>query len=99
MQHFGTSRALQRLSVEPDEGEQQRVIEYMALANWAARAASIAVKSQNGAATLRAPIERLVDALHTQTQAIISVVPDDRKYFQLVSSKLDERFGARLGFR
>jgi hypothetical protein len=99
MQHFGTSRALQHLHVEPDEGEQQRVIEYMALANWAARAALVAVKSHESAATLRAPIERLVGALQTQMQTIISVVPEDKKYFEQVSRKLDERFEARLGFR
>jgi hypothetical protein len=99
LQHFGTSRAIQHLCVEPDEGEQQRVIEYMALANWAARTALIAVKSRNHAATLRLPIERLVGALHTQTEAIISVVPDDKKYFEQVSGKLDERFWVRLGLQ
>jgi hypothetical protein len=99
LQHFGTSRAIQQLRVEPDEGEQQRVIEYMALANWAAQAALIAVKSHRDAAALRVPIERIVGALRTQTEAIVSVVPDDKKYFEQVSSKLDERFGARLGLR
>lgn len=99
VQHFGTSRALQHLHVELDEGEQQRVIEYMALANWAAQAALMAVKSHKDAATLRLPIERIVGALRTQTEAIVSVVPDDKKYFEQVSSRLDERFGARLGLR
>lgn len=99
LQHFGTSRALQHLRVETDESEQQRVIEYMALANWAAQAALIAVKAHGAAATLRVPIERLVSRLQTQTQTIISVVPDDKKYFELVSQKLDERFEVRLGLR
>jgi hypothetical protein len=90
---------MQFLLVEPDEGEQQRVIECMALANWAARAALIAVKSHKDAVALRLPIERMVGALGTQTEAIISVVPDDKKYFEQVSIKLDERFGGRLGLR
>src|SRR3546814_10228918 len=41
--HFGASRALQNLAVENDEAEQQRVIEYLALSNWASQAAYGAV--------------------------------------------------------
>jgi hypothetical protein len=99
MQHFGVSSALQQLQVELDEGEQQRVIEYMALANWAAQAALIAVKSHKDAVKLRPLIERTVSAVRTQTEAIVSVISEDKNYFEEVSSKLDQRFGARLGLR
>jgi hypothetical protein len=97
LQHFGTSRAIQYLHVEPDEAEQLRVIEYMAIANWAARAASVAVHSHSGASALRVPIARLVEALRSQTEAIISIIADDKNHFQLVTDSLDERFRDRLG--
>jgi hypothetical protein len=97
LQHFGTSRAIQHLHVESDEGEQLRVIEYMAIANWAAHAASIAVHSHSGALALRTPITRLVDALRAQTEALISVIVDDKKYFQQVTDRIGERFSGRLG--
>jgi hypothetical protein len=97
LQHFGTSRAIQHLHVESDEGEQLRVIEYMAIANWAAHAASIAVHSHGGALALRTPITRLVDALRVQTEALISGIVDDKKYFQQVTDRIDERFRGRLG--
>lgn len=54
LQHFGAARALQSLTVEPDESEQQRVIEYLALSNWAAKAAHTAVLSHKKAGALRA---------------------------------------------
>jgi len=98
LQHFGTTRALQNLTVEPDESEQQRVIEYLALSNWAAKAAYAAVLSNKKAATLRVPLERLIAALSAQTQMILSIVESDRAYFDEITGKLDERFGERLGF-
>lgn len=98
LQHFGATRALQSLIVEPDESEQQRVIEYLALSNWAAKAAYAAVQSHKKATALRVPLERLVTALTTQTQTILSIVESDRAYFDDISGKLDDRFGDRLGF-
>jgi hypothetical protein len=96
-QHFGATRALQNLSVEPDEAEQQRVIEYLALANWAAKAAHIAVMSNAKAKPLRIPLERLLASLTTQTQSILMLVESDKAYFDKTSSQLDERFESRLG--
>ncbi|MBK6708005.1 MAG: hypothetical protein IPG54_11225 [Sphingomonadales bacterium] len=97
LQHFGATRALQSLTVEPDESEQQRVLEYLALSNWAAKAAHAAVLSHKKAGALRGPLERLISALTLQTQTILSVFADDRAYFDEISGKLDERFGSRLG--
>ncbi|MCW3837455.1 hypothetical protein ACFQ1E_15185 [Sphingomonas canadensis] len=96
LQHFGTARALQNLTVEPDESEQQRVIEYLAASNWAAKAAYAAVLSNKKAATLRTPLERLIVALTAQTQMILSIVEGDRAYFDEITAKLDERFCSRL---
>lgn len=97
LQHFGTTRALQNLTVEQDESEQQRVIEYLALSNWSAKAAYAAVLSSKKATTLRIPLERLIAALTAQTQMILSIVENDRVYFDEITSKLDELFGDRLG--
>jgi hypothetical protein len=96
LQHFGATRALQNLTVEPDESEQQRVLEYLALSNWAAKAAHAAVLSHKKAAILRVPLERLIAALTAQTQTILSVLEDDRAYFDEISGKLDARFADRL---
>lgn len=97
LQHFGATRALQSLIVEPDESEQQRVIEYLALSNWAAKAAYAAVRSQKKATALRAPFERLIGSLAAQTQTILSIVESDRAYFDDIYGKLDNRFLDRLG--
>lgn len=96
LQHFGATRALQSLTVEPDESEQQRVLEYLALSNWAAKAAQTAVLSHKKAGALRGPLERLIAALTAQTQTILSVLEDDRAYFGEISGKLDARFADRL---
>lgn len=77
LRHFGATRALQSLTVEPDESEQQRVIEYLALSNWAAEAAHAAVLSNKKAGALRGPLERLIAALAAQTQMILSIVETD----------------------
>lgn len=96
LQHFGATRALQSLTVEPDESEQQRVLEYLALSNWAAKAAHAAVLSHKKAGVLRGPLERLIAALTAQTQTILSILEDDRAYFGEISGKLDTRFADRL---
>lgn len=96
-QHFGAARALQTLAVENDEAEQQRVIEYLALSNWAAKAAHAAIVSNKRASSLRAPLERLMASLIAQTQSILSMVEIDREYFNQISGQLDTRFSERLG--
>ncbi len=95
--HFGTTRSLQNLAVEYDEAEQQRVIEYFALSNWAAKAAYAAVMIDKKAAPLRTPLERLMTSLIAQTQSILTLVESDRKYFDEITVQLDERFQSRLG--
>lgn len=96
-QHFGATRALQNLAVENDEAEQQRVIEYLALSNWAAKAAFAAVMTNKKAEPLRTPLERLMVSLAGQTQSILALVESDRGYFDALISQLDERFTLRLG--
>src|SRR3546814_167244 len=84
------------LAVENDEAEQQRVIEYLALSNWASQAAYGAVMANKKAASLRLPLQRLMAALKTQTEAILSLVEADRTYFDELSVQLDERLSAVL---
>lgn len=96
VQHFGATRALQNLSVEPDESEQQRVIEYLALANWAANAAHSAISATPRAKSLKAPIEKLLASLNAQTQVILTPLDRDKSYFERIGAQLDERFEGRL---
>jgi len=96
-QHFSATRALQNLTVEKDEAEQQRVLEYLAFANWSARAAYIAVRSNKKATFLLTLLEPLMASISEQTQAILSVFEGDRIYFQEITAKLDTRFKDRLG--
>lgn len=96
-QHFGATRALQNLAVENDEAEHQRVIEYLALSNWAAKAAHAAVMTNKKAASLRTPLERLMASLISQTKSIMSLVESDQDYFDEMTAHLDQRFQQRLG--
>lgn len=96
-QHFGTARALQSLRVEQDETEQKRVLEYLAMADWAARAAALAAKSHPKAADLRVPLDGLAKTLKAQVELILGTVEEDRQYFGEICAKLDERFADRLG--
>ncbi|ODT65012.1 MAG: hypothetical protein ABS75_33195 [Pelagibacterium sp. SCN 63-23] len=96
MLHSGTTRALQYLSVEPDEAEQHRVLEYLALANWAAKAALHAAKSEGKARALIGPIERLASDLTVQTTGILAAFKEDQAYYAELSQKLDQRFANRM---
>lgn len=95
-QHFGTARALQTLQVAQDEGEQKRVLEYLAMADWAAKAAATAAASHARTADLRGPLESLAKALAAQVASIIGTVDEDRRYFDDLTARLDERFADRL---
>lgn len=96
-QHFGTARALQSLRVEQDETEQKRVLEYLAMTDWAAKAAALAAKSHPKAVDLRVPLDGLAKALQAQVELILGTVEEDRQYFGELRAKLDERFADRLG--
>ena len=98
LQHFGATRALQNLTVMPDESEQQRVLEYLAVSNWVAHAARLWQPKQrrkpqdfgghwSGSAKRSKP----------QTKTILSVFENDRLYYSEIYAKLDKRFGVRLG--
>lgn len=96
MLHSGTTRALQYLSVEPDEAEQHRVLEYLALANWAAKAALQAIRSEPKAKTLLTPVERLAGDMAVQAKSILMAFEGDQEYYAELTSKFDQRFGSRV---
>ncbi|KQN01813.1 hypothetical protein ASE85_21730 [Sphingobium sp. Leaf26] len=96
-QHFGATRALQNLTIENDEAEHQRAIEYLALSKWSAKAALAAVMTNKKATSLRVPLERLLTSLLAQTRSILSLVESDQAYFDEMTGQLDQRFQQRLG--
>jgi hypothetical protein len=98
-QHFGTARALQTLQVAQDEAEQKRVLEYLAMADWAAKAAATAAASHPKTADLRGPLDSLARALAAQVASIIETVDEDKHYFNELTSKMDERFADRLALK
>lgn len=98
-QHFGTARALQTLRVAQDETEQKRVLEYLAMAAWSAKAAVAAAASHPKTVDLRGPLERLAKGLATQVSLVIEAVDEDRHYFNELTSRLDERFADRLALK
>ncbi|MDH0369683.1 hypothetical protein [Brucella anthropi] len=97
LRHFGATRVLQNLSVENDESEQQRVLEYLALSNYAAKAAYSAAASEKKAAVVKGSLERVIASLTSQTQAIIAITEGDKAYFDEMTARLHERFESRLG--
>jgi len=98
-QHFGTVLALQTLQVAQEEAEQKRVLEYLAMADWAARATVAAAASHPKTVDLRRPLENLAKSLATQVALVIEAVDDDRRYFNELTSRLDERFAERLALK
>ncbi|WP_171177351.1 hypothetical protein [Ruegeria sp. HKCCD8929] len=98
-QHFGTARALQTLQVAQDETEQKRVLEYLAVADWAARAAVAAAASDPKTTELRRPLGNLAKALAAQVAVAIKDIEGDKAYLNELLLKLDERFADRLALR
>lgn len=66
------------------------------MADWAAKAAVTAAASHPKTADLRGPLEGLAKALAAQVASIIGTVDEDRRYFDNLTARLDERFANRL---
>ena len=88
---------MQRLRVEQDDTEQTRVLEYLAIAEWAASAVAQAANSHPKAVDLRVPLNGIAKALQAQIGLILGTVTKDRQCFGELRAKLDERFADRLG--
>jgi len=97
LQHFSSTRVFQNLRLEQDESEQHRIIEYLAMASWAASAALSAISSDKQAGHMTALLQRLNTSLQVQVQAILSTLEEDKFYYSQVCEKLENRFGPYLG--
>ncbi|NVD29419.1 hypothetical protein HUO14_16090 [Parasphingorhabdus flavimaris] len=97
MQHFGTFLALKDLRLEEDENDQMRVLEYLAIAYYAAQVARQAVEGHPRADVLRKPMERLTSGITQQALLVVNRHRDDQEYVGLMLKKLDDRFGEALG--
>ncbi|MEL7781670.1 hypothetical protein AAG607_01405 [Citromicrobium bathyomarinum] len=97
MQHFGTFLAVQDLRLEEDENEQLRVIEYLATAYFAAKAARQAVEGHPRADVLVTPMERLTANIAQQVAMVVHGNHAEALHLNIVIEKLSDRFSERLG--
>jgi hypothetical protein len=96
MQHFRTARALQMLDVEPDENEHQRVLEYLAVAYFAARIALAGARQSGSKNSLIAPIEKLAADVATQVRAVVNLQESEIAKTDEIIFRLNARFASRL---
>lgn len=97
MQHFGTFRALQDIRLEEDENEQDRILEYLAVAYFAAQVAKQAVEGHPRADVLRKPMDRLAVDIAQQSSLTINGRKKDQEYFGTMLQRLEGRFCESLG--
>ena len=96
-QHFGTIHALRKLQVEADESEHSRVLDYLATAQFASRAALEGALSNTGPVALRKPLAMLAKDLESQIEGVIGSNQDDQSYLDALQKKLEDRFASALG--
>jgi hypothetical protein len=96
-QHFGTIHALRKLQVEADESEHSRVLDYLATAQFASRAALEGALSDTGPMALRKPLAMLAKDLESQIEGVIGSNQDDQYYLEALHKKLEDRFASALG--
>ena len=96
-QHFGTIHALRKLQVEADESEHSRVLDYLATAQFASRAALEGALSDTGPMALRKPLAMLAKDLGSQIEGVIGSNQDDQSHLDNLLEKLEERFADALG--
>ncbi|MBP2159120.1 MULTISPECIES: hypothetical protein [Asticcacaulis] len=87
---------VRNLHVEPVESEQRRVIECLATADWAAKAALVAVNGNQEAGRLQALLAPVASNQRQQCDVVLSASPGDLGYFEEIQNKLRSRY-TRLG--
>lgn len=87
---------VRNLHVEPVESEQRRVIEFLATADWAAKAALHAVNDNQEAVRLQALLTPVANSQRQQCEVVLTASPGDLGYFEEIQNKLGSRY-ARLG--
>jgi hypothetical protein len=96
-QHFGKIHALRKLQVEADESEHSRVLDYLATAQFASRAALSGAMSDAGPVALRKPLAVLAKNLQTQIEGAICSDKEDQLHLETLGKKLEVRFAGALG--
>lgn len=95
--HFKTLRALHILDVEADEDEQQRVLEYLAVARYAAHAAVTGARLATSANPVLKPLAQLAKDIDSQMRAVIQFQANDMQVCTEINARLNERFAKKLG--
>lgn len=93
LQHFGTIRALQSLDVEADEAEHSRVLDYLATARIAARAAVKGASSSPTLVPIHKKLKEIAADIDTQVKAISKGNDSDSASLAGLEEKLETRFG------
>ncbi|WP_204114583.1 hypothetical protein [Shimia biformata] len=93
LQHFGTIRALQLLDVEADEAEHTRVLDYLATARFAARAAVKGASASPALAPIQRKLKEIAADIDTQVKAISKGNDSDSASLAGLEEKLETRFG------
>ncbi|OAP35838.1 hypothetical protein AU381_16790 [Sinorhizobium glycinis] len=95
--HFKTMHALHILDVEADENEQQRVLEYLAVARYAAHAAVTGARLATSANPVLKPLAQLAKDVDSQVKAVIQFQANDMQVCTEINARLNERFAKKLG--
>ncbi|MBN9278768.1 MAG: hypothetical protein J0I57_14240, partial [Hyphomicrobium sp.] len=96
-QHFKAIRALHVLDVEADEEEQRRVLEYLAVARYAAHIAVTGARAAAPGNPVLKPLEQLAKDIDAQVRAVIYMQADDVQVIGEINDRLNERFTEKLG--
>lgn len=96
-QHFKASIALQLLDIEGNEDEQQRVLEYLAVAHYAVNAAVAGAEAASHVNPILKPLKQLARNVDVQIQSVTSLCKKDAHVISEINDKLNERFSSQLG--
>jgi hypothetical protein len=96
-QHFGTVVALRALEVEGDEGDHQRVLEYLTCAYYASQVARVAAASFPKSAVIRKPLEAVASQIREHVIVVSGSYDEDRQFVQSLLEKFNGRFSVALG--
>lgn len=97
-QHFGRLQLIQRLEVADDDTEQNRVIEYLATALWAAKSALFALNDVRQAGPVLAALRKITTNVQALLLFVVGSNENDRAYLETLLSRLDEQFGLSLNY-
>ncbi|WP_240006239.1 hypothetical protein [Pseudaquidulcibacter saccharophilus] len=94
--HFGRFQVWNNLVLEPNEDEQNRVIEYLVIANWAANAVNKAIESSKELSILKQIFENVSKQIRLIYSQTISEEKANADLVKLLEAKFQDRFGGIL---